>query len=215
MFQAGDILACHGRDVVSRGIRLATTWPLDPWSVFSPPSHVAICCRWHNEVIAVESTSFPRRACLIQRKQVQGVQAHSPHEVIGDYRHACGRVDVYRLVGIHRLTNREDHDFSRWLIDEFVKPGIRYDTAGAILSAERISRLVHRMPNADLNQLFCSELIAAVLMRVGLMNQDNAALYSPGRLLRELLRLGKYKLIRRDVPAILQDDEEEEFADAA
>jgi hypothetical protein len=48
------------------------------------------------------------------------------------------------------------------------------------------------LPGADLQSLFCSELVAAILMRLNRLNHANPTGFSPARLLRTLVLLGKY-----------------------
>lgn len=67
-----------------------------------------------------------------------------------------------------------------------------YDLSGAAISGPRVLQLARLIP-ADLAHVFCSELVAALLQRVGRMNHTNPARYSPGRLMRELVRTGRYQ----------------------
>ncbi|MCA9049467.1 MAG: hypothetical protein KDA89_12110, partial [Planctomycetaceae bacterium] len=81
------------------------------------------------------------------------------------------------------------------LINEFVRSTIPYDLTGAILSGTRLFQWSHLFPAADLHSLFCSELVAAMLMRLSRLNRDNPTRFHPGRLLRELVRTGTYQRI--------------------
>lgn len=188
----GDIAACYGVDWTSRLISAGTSSLVGPHELCWPPSHVAICCRNDDETIWVESTSLCHRACLFRRMPVSGVQAHRPYDRIADYVRSGGRVDLYRLTEINRFSKSESCLLSRLLIDHFIKKHIRYDMSGAVLSGTRAFQLTRLFPGADLQRLFCSELIAAVLMRLGRMNHANPTRFNPGRLLRHLVRTGKY-----------------------
>ena len=55
-------------------------------------------------------------------------------------------------------------------------------------------------PQADLNELFCSELVAAVCMRLGRMNRSNPTKFNPACLLRELVRQGTFQFHREFPP---------------
>ncbi|MCA9026616.1 MAG: hypothetical protein KDA86_15525 [Planctomycetaceae bacterium] len=193
--QPGDIAACYGVDWTSWIIRYGTASLLGPRELRSPPSHVAICCRVEEQTLWVESTTLCSHPCLIRKRSVTGVQAHRPIERIRDYVQDNGRVDLYRLTDINRLSNTESQLLSRILLDYFVRRDVRYDISGALLSGTRMFQHTRLFPGADLERLFCSELIAAVLMRLARMNHDNPTRFHPGRLLRQLVRTGKYHRI--------------------
>jgi len=190
IFQPGDIAACYGAGLASRVIEWTTASPLAPARLRIGPSHVAILCEYRERMIWVESTTVCRRPCLVQRRVVRGAQAHSPVDRIHDYLGAGGRVDLYCLAPIYRLARDESRLLTRILVDRFVKRGIDYDLRGAVLSGSRALHWTRLFPGADLNQLFCSELVAAVLMRLGRLNLANPTRYNPARLVRELVRHG-------------------------
>ncbi len=124
-----------------------------------------------------------------------GTQAHDPRQRLADYTRQRGRVDLYRLTAIHRLCRYESRLLNRLLLQHFVARGVGYDVGGALLSGTRVFQLLRLFPAADLDRLFCSELIAAVLMRVGRLNHSNPTRYNPARLLRQLVRCGTYRRI--------------------
>ena len=126
---------------------------------------------------------------------VAGAQAHEPDERIADYVQHGGRVDIYRLTHFHRLTVEESRLLTRLVLDEFIDPGISYDMGGALLSGTRVFQCSRFFPGANLEQLFCSELVAAVIMRLNRMNHSNPSRYHPARLLRELVNTGKYERV--------------------
>lgn len=192
-FQPGDIAACYGSCTASRFIELGTASPLAPARLRVGPSHVAIFCEHRDSVIWVESTALCRRPCVIQKRIVRGTQAHDPLDRIRDYTTAGGRVDLYRLSPIHSLTGAESRLLEKVLIRHFVRIGIDYDLGGALLSGTRFFRWSRLFPGADFHRLFCSELVAAVLMRLGRMNHENPTRYNPARLLRELVTRGTYQ----------------------
>lgn len=183
----GDIAACYGRDVAGRAISWATASPWGPRGLRLGPSHVAMIAFRDAEPLWIESTTLADRPCRIQERIVDGVQAHVPAERIQDYLSAGGRVDLYRLVEIESLSRSETALLSRILIDHFLGEAHSYDLCGALLSGTRAFQLTRLFPSADLQQLFCSELIAAVLMRLGRLPRGNPTRYSPARLLRTLV----------------------------
>ncbi len=69
---------------------------------------------------------------------------------------------------------------------------VGFDLGGAILSGTRAIRWLGLLPGADLHSLFCSELVAAILMRLNRLNHANPTGFSPARLLRLLVTLGTY-----------------------
>lgn len=195
--QPGDLAACHALDRTSRGIRLATFSPFGPRRLRLGPSHVAIVCEYQGEHLWVESTTLASRPCLIQGKRVDGAQAHRTADRIEDYVAGGGFVDIYRLTPINSLSNSERHLLSRILIEHFVRSALPYDLQGAALSGTRLFQRSRLFPSANLDRLFCSELVAAVLMRLNRLNHANPARYHPARLLRELIRTGKYQFVQR------------------
>lgn len=194
-FLPGDIAACHGADWMSRCIRWGTAS-----LIRSPrigPSHVAMIAalpiadlhREPQELYWWESTTLCHRPCLLAEQCVSGVQVHSPADRISDYVAAGGRVDIYRLAHFHRLDRREELLLATLLTSLM---GSRYDMTGALLSGTRVFQLTRLFPGADLHSLFCSEMLAAVLMRLNRMNHDNPTRFNPARLLRVLVRTGLY-----------------------
>lgn len=176
-------------------IRWGTASIFPPRTLRVGPSHVALMCQWRGEMIWTESTTLCTSPCLIRQVPVAGAQAHHPQDRIADYLDAGGRVDIYRLTHFNRLTIEESRLLTRLVLDEFIDPGVSYDMGGAILSGTRVFQCSRFFPGANLEQLFCSELVAAVVMRLNRMNHANPSRYHPARLLRELVRTGKYERV--------------------
>ncbi len=191
----GDIAACYGTDWASRVIRWGTSSLFPPGALRLGPSHVALMCRWRESMIWTESTTLCSRACLIREEQVEGAQAHRPEDRIADYIQSGGRVDLYRLTHFQRLTPEESRMLTRLLLDEFILPELRYDMGGAVLSGTRVFQMTRFFPVANLEEIFCSELVAAIVMRLNRMNHENPSRFNPARLLRELVRTGKYERV--------------------
>jgi hypothetical protein len=203
----GDIAACFGTDLTGRFISWGTASLLAPRGLRIAPSHVAICCEHEERAVWVESTTLCSHACLVRGRPVSGVQVHRPRLRIGDYVRAGGRVDIYRLSDIQRLSSAESRLLTRILIDHFVRRSVSYDVGGAMLSGTRVFQLTRCFPVASLDELFCSELVAAVLMRLGRMNHANPTRFHPGRLLRELVRQGTYRRVSRFAAGLGSRDE--------
>ena len=196
-FVPGDIAACFGGDLTSRVISCGTASLLAPPGLRIGPSHVAVIAEHDGSPLWIESTTLSPRPCRIGGRTTAGVQAHHPHQRIEDYRLNRGVVHLYRLVEIDRLSQAESQLLSRILVDHFVRRSVQYDYRGAILSGTRVFQLTRLFPGADLQQLFCSELIAAVLMRLGRLPRGNPTRYNPARLLRTLVRNGTFRLHHR------------------
>lgn len=211
----GDLVACWGTDPLSRLISWGTASPLAPAGMRLSPSHVAIVCRSvrygtarSGFAIWVESTSLCDHPCLIRGEKVSGCQAHLPEERVMDYCAAGGRVEVFRPTPIYSLDTREEELLSTILLKHFVGPGLAYDFGGAFLSSRRF-RTLPRLLCADREKLFCSELCAAAIQRIGRLSLRNPSWYHPGRLTRELYQLGTFQRFAEcrpdwdDGPAIL------------
>ena len=197
LFLPGDLVACYGTDAVSRFIRVATWSPLSPAGLRFGPSHVAILSESDRGLLWVESTTMCPHPCLIHGQRVSGCQAHEPETRLRDYIEAGGRVELYRLTEINQL-NREERLLLRGILfRHFLSDPVGYDLGGAILSGTRAIRWLGLLPGADLHSLFCSELVAAILMRLNRLNHANPTGFSPARLLRLLVTLGKYHRVAR------------------
>lgn len=195
-FLPGDIAACYGADWTGRCISFGTASAFGPAKLRIGPSHVAILCEHAGDLAWVESTTLCDSPCLIRGQPVAGAQSHRPRDRISEYVQSNGKVDIYRLTPINRLSNLESELLSAILIDHFVKSGKHYDLHGALLSGTRTFQLSRLFPGANLEELFCSELVAAVAMRLNRMNHSNPTRFNPARLLRQLVRSGKYAYLQ-------------------
>lgn len=193
-FEPGDIVACYGTDLRSRFVSTITASMVAPKGLRVGPSHVAIICQYRGEPLWVESTTLCEHACEIRCEPIDGVQAHQPANRWNDYLSIGGTVDVYRLVGLNKLSTRESELLTQITLRHLLGRRRSYDLRGAMISG---TRLLRYLPGAKLEDLFCSELVAALLMRLGRMNHSNPARYHPARLLRELVRTGVYRQERR------------------
>lgn len=195
-FQPLDLLACYGTDATARAITWMTASAFAPRRLRLGPSHVAVICRHHEMPLWLESTTLCHLPCAVLGYRVEGVQAHLPEQRIDDYVHAGGRVDLYRLSPIERLSQNDSELLSKILIRHFLGQLVTYDLGGALLSGTRLFKRTRLLPAADLNELFCSELVAAVLMRLGRLNRANPTRYNPACLLRQVVREGTFQFMR-------------------
>jgi hypothetical protein len=195
-FEPLDIAACYGTDPTSRAISWLTVSPFAPRRLRRGPSHVAVITNFHEVPVWIESTTLCRHTCLVHGERIAGCQVHEPELRINDYLASGGHVDLYRLSPVDRLSSIESLLLSRILIRHFVGRNVTYDIGGALLSGTRLFKHTRLLPSADLNQLFCSELAAKVLMRLGRLNRDNPTKYNPGTLLRQLVREGTMQFER-------------------
>lgn len=197
--QCGDIFACWGTDRISRMISLETSSLFGPSGLRFGPSHVAIAANRFNpdslRQYWYESTTLTQRPCLDAGRPVSGAQVHPIEDRIHDYLQAGGTVVVYRLTEIDRMS----HDEQMKLVDMLQSftggpdhSPKTYDTVGAICSGTRYVKRFTAWRN-QLDNLFCSELIAAVLQRLCRLCRRNPADYTPARLLRSLVTQGTYR----------------------
>lgn len=177
-WQAGDLLIFFGTDWTSRAIELATRGP----------SHVGIISRNdEHQRLLYESTTLCDLPDELTGRPCAGVQAHEPDERVNTYR---GRVARLRLAPAWQL-NRYEADLLQRMLQHV--HGISYDLRGALLSGTRLFKWTDLMPYPDLGSLFCSELCAAVLMRLGRLPLSNPSAYHPAALVRKVRRCGVYQ----------------------
>lgn len=180
--RAGDVLCCWGTDPLSVAISGYTFGP----------SHVGMVLDfWPHGLLLVESTTLLDTPCRITGQHVAGVQANEIGPRIAAYRDNGGRVECWRPAAGFTLT-RQQLDFLATLAYEELL-GRPYDVAQAIGSGTHIlKRRLQRwgLAGGDTRRFFCSELVATLLMRVGLMKVDNPSDYSPAKLRGEIKRTG-------------------------
>lgn len=193
--QHGDIAACYGRDLMSLTIRAGTYWPLSPPDLRLGPSHVALLAPGppvHGpEPLWYESTTMCNRECLMRGESVSGVQAHRWSDRASDYTSRGGRVVIYRLVPGEQLQAAEAHRLKLMLIDLLAEQ-VEYDYRGAMASGTRLCKWIGNQFGRYSADLFCSDKIAMLLMRLSRLRRGNPNYYTPAGLLRELVRNGVY-----------------------
>ncbi|WP_417850660.1 hypothetical protein [Thalassoglobus sp.] len=164
---------------------------------------VAVLCEFQGSMVWIESTTLCKHPCAILGYPIDGCQAHLPEDRIRDYITTGGHVDLYRLSPIEKLSESESKLLTAILVRHFIGQRVTYDLGGALVSGTRLFKRTRLLPQADLNELFCSELVAAVCMRLGRMNRSNPTRFNPACLLRELVRQGTFQF-EREFPALPQ-----------
>lgn len=177
-FRPGDVLLFYGHELVSRAISLCT------WG----PSHVGIIGlkTEMGEPLLVESTTLCDLPDAFDGSVRKGVQFQRPWDRIAAY---DGQVYRMRLVDGWWLWQNE----VEWL-DKLCRGihGRPYDLEGAAFCEVRKFRLGRLLPYPDRGSLFCSELVAGLLMRLGRLPLSNPSSYSPASLARTLQSCGVY-----------------------
>ncbi|MGD9644292.1 MAG: hypothetical protein AB7U73_01180 [Pirellulales bacterium] len=186
-FRAADILAFSGRSRLSRLIKAAT---VPPWYWFRAHwrcvNHVAILARLKDDdgtarLFAIEATTQASEPCAITHRLVSGVQAHLPTRLVASY---PGYVFRARINWASKVQWTE-HQLLSDFLQQFV--GQPYDYLDAVRSATGRSHL------PSLKSLFCSEVVAAALVRIGRLPADQAPdRYTPAKLMKRLVYNGIY-----------------------
>lgn len=197
--QPGDIMACYGTDFASRFISLVTAWPLSPRGLFFGPSHVAIVAKRYLSIDRLywyESTTKCRHKCEFSGEDDNGVQVHKIRQRVEDYTSRGGKVVVYRLV-------RPLESYEAAIIEDelfyMLEQQDQYNMYGALSSGGRILRwLFNQFGWARRTHIYCSHMLARLLSlkdveRLRLTSNDHPNRYTPGKLLRVLVRAGIYE----------------------
>lgn len=178
MLKSGDVICFSGRGFVSDAINLAT---------FGIPrrgiSHVGIISTYNGDQLLYESTSFGRPPCYWTGRKISGFQAHRMVDVL-DF----ADCPVWVLPLRRPLYNDESDRLANFLDGRI---GFPYDRLGAARSAGFAFRLLESMLHReDLSSVFCSEVVAAALSYIGVLNITSAGKYNPNALCRTLRRRG-------------------------
>jgi hypothetical protein len=188
-FNPGDTLWFCGRGFVPRSIAL---WTCSPAQLFRGQliSHCGIIAEaFGRRPLHFESTTLNDKACAVQFRNVNGVQAHDPREQIESYQ---GRVYLGRLVEGERLGQEQSRRLTGFLGEQLGAP---YDMQSALLAG---TRFIKRWFAPDATSLFCDELVAMALMHVkALPRTFNPSSVTPAWLARHMVNVGvMQKLVR-------------------
>jgi len=177
----GDLVGFSGADLLADAINLATLgWPRRGLS------HVAIVAHYRDRLCVYESTTRSSLSCLIAGRPVDGTQCHPISMAVCSY---PGRVYHYPL---HRPLEPDDADALELRLRRLCQVGRPYDYLGALASRSTLGGLWHRLKfgRQDLGHLFCSELVAAMWAKAGILNTSNASKWNPNALARYAVRHG-------------------------
>lgn len=193
----GDIAACWGVDLQSRIISLGTGRLCAPEGLRYGPSHVALIAPdFHKtRLLWYESTTKCGRDCIFHQKPISGVQVHRIEDRVEDYNEHGGQVVIYRMVD-EALLEEHDYDYMGRMLLDYLHDDIPYDMRGAIISGLRVTCRMLSLLGVSRRHLFCSDMIASVLMRVDLMNLSDPDSFTPAGLLRTLVNDGKYRRLK-------------------
>ena len=177
--KCGDVIGVSGSGLVS-GVINVGTFGLPGSGV----SHVGIVCGPPTELMVYESTSFGRPPCAIQGKRVSGVQAHR----LSDFLKFNKDATVWHYP-LRCALYGEQQVRLQGTLDSLL--GVPYDTRGAIQAGGFFFRIVQSYLHGEATAtLFCSEMTAWVLTRIGVMHTHNSSKWNPNRLCRWLVRQG-------------------------
>lgn len=168
----GDLIGFSGRGWMSDFINVVT-YGIPRWGL----SHVGIVGDFAGRRLLFESTTLDEEPCEIQRRCVQGVQAH---EVEGRVDKYAGRVWHYPLY--RPLSHEESYDLTAFLMLHMGQP---YDELGAIRSGGLGLSFIESLLRPEcLHSIFCSELVAAAHREVKVFQTYSVSRWSPNRLVR-------------------------------
>lgn len=174
----GDLIGFSGKGLVADVINLGT-YAVPRWGL----SHIGVVCSYQGEQYIFESTTLNGdKPCAITGEPIAGVQAHPIEDILA----RPGKVWHYPL------RSKLYFDQSQRLREDLISLlGREYDMKGALRSGGcflRILETIFRKEN--LSTLFCSELVAHVLTKVGIIHVSNVSGQSPNSLVRRLKRNG-------------------------
>jgi len=177
-FKDGDVLGFSGKGWVSGVINLGT-YALPRVGL----SHIGIVSTYRGRQYIFESTTLNGgKSCAILGKPIGGVQAHLIEDVLA----RPGKVWVYRLKS--PLYKPEKSRLGLCLLGML---GVEYDYRGAAQSGGFLLRLIEKLVrNEDVSKLFCSELVAFALTRIGRGRIISSSGQNPNSLARYLYRDG-------------------------
>lgn len=183
-----DLIFFWGSDPTSWFISGSTSSVINPFYGFMlGPSHVAMV--WQTErdgVELAESTTLAKHPCTIQGKLHDGFQSQKIETRINEYK---GTIWHLPIAPIWRMNPAELFLLQHLIRDELI--GRPYDYPGAAISGTRFVKRLYARP--ALAQLFCSEIVAALLQRFYRLPLEHPTRYSPARLLRAAVASGVWQ----------------------
>lgn len=132
-----------------------------------------------------ESTESERPPCAVRHRVTEGVQATA----IDDFLAIPFYTKVWVYPNRYDLYENEQRRLNRYVYQML---GTKYDERGAIQSGGLLWATINSfLQGENLNQLFCSEFVAATRIHTGILKARNASWWSPNRLCRHLVRAGE------------------------
>lgn len=175
-FKPGDAVGFSGDGGISFVVNILS-YGIPWWSI----SHLGILGEHEGELLLFESTTLSNIPCKIQDRSVEGVQAVRLEDRVRKY---AGKVFHYPLVD--SLTDDENQQLYDFLHDQI---GKEYDLIGALRAGGSLWAWAEsHLREADLNFLFCSELVASSLHKVNRLETHNVSSWSPNKLIRHGLK---------------------------
>ena len=180
--KVGDLIFFHGNDRVSKIIRYYT------WG----PSHVGIVVNdasigingAQGNLVLLESTTMCPTPCLRQGIKVDGIQVQDIKTRIAQYGTAPDFLQLRDECNFCPQDAVKFHHHAKQMI------GKKYDIPAALVSATNILKY---LVTPDIETLFCSALVARLLMLMNLMNWKNPEIYTPAGLRQTLLKTAVYR----------------------
>ena len=180
---AGDILAFRGLEWTSQFIDFGT------FGYGRGYSHLALVSghKTQPNLLLWESSYGNNKACVVAGEIIDGVQAHQIKDI---FDRNC---EVYHYPLAVHLTLKQQIALEKVLDAVHKRP---YDYIGAFRAGGSLwAKIQSFLRGENINQFFCSELVAHCYESIGLVPADvNASAYSPNRLIKYL---SKQKLLAR------------------
>ncbi len=176
--KSGDLIGFSGYNLSGIGINI-----FSGGIPFYGISHIGIIARYQGVLRLFESTTLCCLPCLVQGKPVSGAQVHDLARRKNNYR---GK--VYHIPLKKKLTATQTKSLTTYLLNDVGKP---YDMLGAGVSGGWFLRKIKAVLRPeDLNNLFCSEWVAAALDDIDIFHTGNASTWNPNAFYREGRRRG-------------------------
>lgn len=195
-YRTGDVLAFGGASGISTWIKIATLSRISHVGVigWTPTcvlreqqrnnSRITVDVdKWESQHLLYESTTLNTVPCVLTGKTIEGVQAHTPDDVIDRY---DGKVWLYRVNLEESFTQEQVTNFTSYLLRLI---GNQYDLESGVISVTRILKRWLYEPQ-NLHYAFCSEVAAGAFRYVGKYPYQNVSKINPKVFVDTLVELG-------------------------
>lgn len=181
----GDLLFFYGNDWTSKVITYYT-WGPSHVGIVVDSSLMQLLDPHGSKLALLESTTMCPTPCLKTGNHINGIQIQDIPTRIAQYGTAPTFLKLRDECALNHTALQDFHCYARRVV------GKNYDLPNAILSATNILKY---LVTPDINTLFCSALVARLLMLVNKMNWANPEIYSPASLKRALLSTAVYERV--------------------